>query len=184
VFAALVCITPAMSAQRVGSFGPEIRPFVGAFIPTSDHRQDFKAATVVGGQAALELNENFHVLSSVSFMYGHNRFGVGNTDNTYIWQYDVGGEMNLVNEMANDWFFRPFVGLGAGARTYDYRATGMKSKTCTAGYGALGTEFQNGPVALRIEGRDYLTCFQSPITGKRQTRNDATFALGMAFHIR
>ncbi|MEX2154446.1 MAG: outer membrane beta-barrel protein [Gemmatimonadaceae bacterium] len=184
IVAALIAAAPTASAQRIESFGPEIRPFVGAYIPTSDHSNDFKAATMVGAQGAFELSENFHFVSSVSWALGHNKFAGYSTDNTNIWAYDVGGEMNLVNEITDNWFLKPFVGLGAGGRTYDYRARGVGTKTCTTGYGALGTEFQSGLVALRFEARDYLSCFQSPVTGKRQTRNDAAFTFGLAYHVR
>jgi hypothetical protein len=53
----------------------------------------------------------------------------------------------------------------------------VKTRTCSAGYGAVGTELEAGAVALRLEARDYLTCFESPVTGDNRTRNDLGLAL-------
>jgi hypothetical protein len=184
VLAGLLVIAPALGAQRIQAFGPEFRTLVGAYVPTGAQQDDFKSATMLGAQAAFELNDNFHVLGSLGWVHGHNKFNFGSTDNTYIWQYDVGAELNALYVLANHWTFRPFVGLGGGARTYDYRATQLENKTCTAGYGALGTELQHRFVALRLEARDYLTCYESPLTGKKNTRNDLGISAGFAFHIR
>jgi hypothetical protein len=184
LLAGLMLCAPALGAQRIQSFGPEFRTFAGAYIPTGDQSDAFKSAAMVGGQAALELNENFHVLGSLGWTYGHNKFNFGSTDNTYIWQYDVGAELNGLYELANNWTFRPFVGLGAGARTYGYQAKQLENKTCTAGYGALGSEFQLRSIALRLEARDYLSCYESPFTGRKNTRNDVGISAGLAFHIR
>lgn len=160
---------------------PEIRPFVGAYVPTGALRDRFETATMVGAQGALELNQNFHVTASVGLTHGHNKFGF-NDDLTYIWQYDVGAEFNLVEPVTRDWMLRPFVGLGAGARTYDYKVT-SGTNSCAAGYGALGSELQKGAVAFRVEARDYAVCFKSPVTGRKSTRNDLGIAFGIAYHI-
>jgi hypothetical protein len=170
----------AQTSQR--RFTPEVRPLIGVFVPTGSMRDDFKTATLLGAQVALELSSNWHVLSNVSFTHGHNRL-YATSDRTNIWQYDAGVEGNLVVPMGERWLFRPFAGLGAGGRTYDYRGE-VDTRSCTAGYGALGSEFQTGPVALRLEARDYLSCFESPISGYKKTRNDLGFAFGLAYHIR
>jgi hypothetical protein len=80
---------------------------------------------------------------------------------------------------------RPFVGVGGGARTYLYQGTGLSDRTCTAGYAALGTEFQLGATALRLEARNNLFCYKSPFAGLSSvTRNDVSLSLGLAYHIR
>ena len=161
----------------------EVRPFMGVYVPTGALRDDMKAATTLGAQGAIELTQRFHIVGTLAWTHGHHKFDLLN-DRVNLWQYDLGAEFNPFRPMGNDWMLQPFIGLGAGARTADYRAEGLGSKTCTAGYGALGTEVQRGAVALRLEARDYLTCFESPITGNKRTRNDATIALGVAFHLR
>lgn len=181
---ALALGAPALGAQATAPpVRPEVRPFVGAYIPTGAMRDDFKTATMVGAQVALELSRNFHVLGSAGWSHGHNKFGF-TSDRTNIWQYDAGVEANLVRPLAGRWLLRPFVGAGGGARTYDYRAGDVKTRTCTAGYGTFGSELETGAVALRLEARDYLSCFKSPVTGKNRTRNDVGLSLGLAYHVR
>lgn len=171
-------------AQQVQTFGPEIRPFVGMFIPTGNHRDDFKDATMLGGQVAFELSEYFHVVSTVSWTHGHAKFGgLTATDNTYIWQYDIGAEFGLMQSLNDLWYFRPFVGTGAGGRTYDYRSRNVGDKTCTAGYGTVGAEFQRDILGLRIEGRGYANCFEQPVTRAKKTRYDFGLMFGLAYHI-
>lgn len=162
---------------------PEIRPFAGAFVPTGAMRDDFRTATMVGLQVATEMSRDFHVLASAGWTHGHNRFGLG-SDRTDIWQYDAGVEASRSRPLASGWTVRPFLGLGGGARTYDYRVAGMKSRSCAAGYGAVGTEFEAGAMGVRFEARDYVSCFKSPVTGRRDTRNDLGLTLGVSYHMR
>ena len=183
--ALLLGATTASAQEAPTSRKPEIRPFVGVYVPTGAMRDAMKAATTLGAQGAVELTPRFHVVGTAAWTHGHHKFAAS-TDRVNLWQYDVGLEVNPFRPMGadRDWMLRPFVGLGAGGRTAEYREDGLGSKTCTAGYGALGSEVQRGAVALRLEARDYLTCFESPITGTKKTRNDATIALGVAFHLR
>ena len=172
------------NAQQPAAIRPEIRPFVGAYIPAGALRNDFKTATMLGAQAALELSDYMHVVGTVAWTHGHNKFADVADDRTFIWQYDLGVEFNLIQEIGTNWLLRPFIGTGAGGRTYDYQEKVFGTKTCTAGYGALGAELQRGSVAFRLEGRDYLTCFESPMTATKKTRNAFGLAFGLAYHIR
>lgn len=163
---------------------PELRPHVGVYLPTGAQRDDFEAATLLGMQGALELAPWVHLVGTASWTHGHARFApLGDEDVTHIWQYDVGPEFNIRHEFENGWMLKPFAGAGVGARTYNYRAQGLMTRTCTAGYGALGTELQWDYVAFRVEGRDYLSCFENPRTGVKETRNDIGLTFGLALHL-
>ena len=184
VVAALFAVASSVGAQEIsGGFTPEIRPFVGVYLPTGPMQDQFKSASMAGVQVAFEMNRNFHVLGSVGWTHGHTKLPISR-DRTDIWQYDVGVEGNLIQPLGDVWLLRPFAGIGAGGRTYDYLAPGVGSRRCTAGYGSLGTELQRGNVALRLEGRDYLSCFESPVTSQKSTLNDVGISLGLAYHIR
>lgn len=169
----------AQDAERTPT--REIRPFVGAYVPVGAMRRDFRDATMLGLQAAVERSRHLHFVGSASWTHGHNRYARG-SDRTDLWQYDVGVELNLYRPQATGWVFRPFAGVGGGARTIDHRAAGLASYTCTTGYGSLGTELQTGAVALRVEARDYMSCFKSPVTGLHDTRSDLGLSLGVAYH--
>jgi hypothetical protein len=139
---------------------------------------------MLGAGVAREVSEKLHLLASLGWTDGHNKLARVNNDRTFIWQYDAGIELNLVNDVGNGWLFRPLVGLGVGGRTYDYKAVGVGSKTCSAGYGSVGSELQRGIVALRLEARDYLSCYESPVTHAKQTRNDLGLTFGLVYHFR
>ena len=174
----------AQAQQQIDGFGLEVRPFIGAYVPFSAQRADFRTATTVGAQAAYEWGSFFHVVGTFGWTHGHNKFASLSKDNTYIMHYDLGGELNLVLDLSDSWMMRPFMGIGGGGRSYDYGDASVATRSCTAGYGSVGTELQSGVVAFRVEARDYLNCFESPITGTKKTRNDGLFSVGLAYHFR
>lgn len=182
--ASIASIASIASAQRIEPFGVELRPFAGAYVPMGAMRDDFKDAFTVGGQAALELSDYWHLVGSVGWTYGKNRFSSLAKEKTYLIHYDVGAEGNLLFELENDWLVKPFGGAGIGARQYDYGVETIDSKFCTSGYGSVGTELQRSVVSLRAEARQYVSCFESPITGQKKTRTDGLYAIGFAYHIR
>jgi hypothetical protein len=182
LLAAAVVAAPKLAAQDNGRIRPELRPFFGAYVPAGGLRSQFKTAATAGLQGALEMNSNFHLLGTLAWTYGHNKFAGVQDDVTNIWNYDVGAELNAYRELRSGWLFRPFVGAGIGARTYDYSAN-LPTNTCTSGYASLGTEMQMHRIAYRVEGRSYLTCYEHPVTGLKGNRSDYQFSFGMAYHI-
>lgn len=155
----------------------ESRLFAGAFIPTGDQRDILNDALFFGGQGGVELTQNLHVIGTVGYAAKKNSDGVG------LWQYDAGIEPFVPLRMSDRWETRPFLGAGLGARTYVDGAHGNHGETVFAGYFALGTEFQVDRLALRLEGRDYLTDFKG-LNGdlNSKTRNDVTVFSSVAFH--
>lgn len=180
--AALLFASPAL-AQRSDTWAFEVRPLVGAFVPLGEHRDDFRNATMLGAQAALEITDYFHVVGGMSWAHGHARYAGLARDLTYIWQYDMGVELGPMFETSL-LLWRPFIGVGAGGRTYDYRDPGTTASTCTAGYGGLGTEFQGDLLGLRLEGRGYATCYESLLTTRKDTRFDAALMVGFTYRFR
>lgn len=181
--AALVTTAMVASAQAP-RVRPEIRPFVGMYIPTGDQRDLFDDAAMFGVQAALEFRPSFHLLGTFGWAPGQTKYAVAK-DNVQIFQYDVGLELNMVRELGESWLFKPFLGFGGGARTYLYDDDNLKNRTCAAGYGALGAELQFARTAIRLEGRDNVFCFRSALPDiKSKTRNDVGLSLGLAYHFR
>lgn len=183
--AALVAASSVAGAQGPVRFVQlELRPFAGAFLPTGAMRDEFKAATTLGLQGGLELTPRWHLVGTLGWTRGHNRFAFA-SDRTDIWHYDGGLEFGPFAALGTPaWRIRPFVGTGAGARTHDYRTPGVATRTCSAGYFTGGSELQHDAIALRLEARGYLSCFTSPITERQRTRSDAQLTLGVAYHIR
>jgi hypothetical protein len=183
VAVALLAGATALPAQN-WSPALELRPFAGASVPTGTHRDYFKDAALFGLQGAIELTPNLHMLGSFSWVDGKNKYSVTNT-NVDIFQYDVGAELGAVTPLALGWELKPFLGVGAGARTYSFSSDQLSNKTCALGYGAAGSEFQISNIALRLEARENFFCYKSPIIGeKSKTRNDLGLSFGIAYHIR
>ena len=160
----------------------ELRPFVGAYVPTGDQRDVMEDAPMIGGQLAYQFAPTLHVLGSLGWVLGTDKFRVADRG-VQIFQYDVGVEYGVLRTLRGGWDLKPYLGLGAGGRTYAYGDDALSTGTCLAGYGAAGAEYQWGVTAVRVEARDYVHCFKSPIAGVgSKTRNDLGFSLGVALH--
>jgi len=179
-----VLVAGAVGAGRAqaqgGTAGFELRPYVGAYVPTGDQRDLLKDAVLVGAQASWRLTSALAVTGTVGWSPSKDRITPG--DQTLdVYQYDIGLEGRLGNGSASTaWSFTPFAGLGIGGRTYNYRDLDVESKTNVAGYGALGGELGVGRWGLRLEARDYVSRFE-PLTGsgETKTRNDVTIVTGI-----
>ena len=181
--AVIASAVPAAAQVSETNMAFEMRPVAGLFIPTGRMRDDFQATFQVGFQGGFEVNDHAHLLLSGMWAQTDARFPAFTQRQTDIWQFDAGAELNLLHRINRDWLFRPFVGSGIGARTYDYRMEGVGSKTCTAGYLALGTEFQMQEVAVRMENRNNVSCFSAPLTGAKRTLYDLGLTLGVVYHV-
>ncbi|HSR41416.1 MAG TPA: hypothetical protein VLL48_04585 [Longimicrobiales bacterium] len=161
----------------------ELRPTAGAVMPTGDQRDVVEDAAAMGLQLAWEQKPNLHFVASFGWSPANHKFA-GVTDNdVQVFQYDVGAEFNLIRPLGEAWELKPFLGLGVGGRTYDYDEATFDTNTCQAGYATVGTEFQRGAAALRLEARDYLYCFDDPVLDESQTRNDVALSVGVAYHV-
>lgn len=180
--ALLTTMFGARTALAQSTTGVELRPFVGAFIPTGDQRDFLKDAVLVGAQASWRVIPVLAFTGTFAWSPSKDRISAG--DQTLdIYQYDVGAELRTPSGLdAGVATFTPFVGLGVGGRTYDYRDLDVSSKTNFDGYGAVGGDLGFGPIALRIEARDYVSQFK-PLsgTGSTETRNDIGLAAGLAY---
>lgn len=166
-----------MATQTSNGF--EIRPYAGAFLPTGTQRDFLKDAVIVGGQASYRIIPQLALTGTLGWSPSKDRITPG--DQTLdVWQYDVGAELRAPSWLTSGaWDFTPFVGLGGGGRTYNYRDLDVDSKTNIAGFGTLGGELGYGRIGLRVEGRDYVTQFKPFTGGDSKTRNDVTVAAGL-----
>ena len=187
ITAALLGLTGAVFAPVRAQDMPhvavlEVRPFAGAFVPVRAMRDEFRDAATFGAQGAIEVTRRLHLVGTLGYTSTRTRLALAD-ERTHLWTYDGGLEVNLTRAIGAAWKVRPFVGTGAGARSWDFRAAGVTTRTCSVGYFTAGSELQRGALAWRVEARQYFSCFTSPLTEREHTRSDALLSLGAAWHI-
>jgi hypothetical protein len=183
---AVVVLAGTLGASRIGAQvataggALELRPYVGAYVPTGTQRDFLKDAVLVGAQASWLVIPDLAITGTFGWSPSKDRITAGG-QTLDVYQYDIGAEARFASNVnSSSWGITPFAGLGAGGRTYDYRDLDVSSKTNVAGYGALGAELGVSRLGIRFEARDYVSRFK-PLagTGDTRTRNDVTLATGL-----
>jgi len=182
--AALLLVTAlaavAAAAQPAEGGRAEIRPLIGAFLPTGSQHDALEAAVIVGGQASYRVVRALAITASFAWSPSADRVRPGGP-RLDVYQYDAGAELRAPGwARGATWSLTPLIGAGIGGRTYDYRDLDAPTKTNFGGYGALGGELGFGRAGLRVEARDYVTGFK-PLEGRGDgtTRNDITVTAGV-----
>ena len=163
----------------------EARPFVGAYFPTGDHRDLLSDAIAVGLQGGYAISPHLSLVATFGLTTSSDK-RIPLDDDLDLFSYDIGAELSKELALGDRGItLSPFVGVGAGGRTYDYRDRGTSSETNFAGYGAIGGQLRLGTVGVRVEARDYVSSFKG-LTGElreRSTRNDVSVvtALSLSF---
>ncbi len=170
--------TPARALEW---HGLSLRPYVGASIPTGGQRDVLDAGVLLGAEAAYGVARNLRVIGDGSWTRPSTKL-VSVDARTNVFQYDAGLEWSVPRAAEAAW--RPFVALGGGVRDYRYAASALDDHAGGVGFGAVGTDFLVRQAALRIEARDNVFSYASPLAGGgRSTRNDLGLALGVSFHL-
>ena len=84
--------------------------------------------------------------------------------------------------LGSAWKFAPFIGIGGGTRSYNYRKLDVDATHNLAAYGSVGGEFGSRRIHLRTEVRDYVSSFKPLVGGgTAATRNDVVVMVGLRF---
>ena len=161
----------------------ELRVTSGAFIPTGSQRDFLKDAQMTAAQLSWVVAPS--VALTGTFTWARSRdVGSVDTPKLDVFTSDVGVEARPVR-----WFagravtFSPFVGVGAGARSYNYRKLDVDATHNLAAYGAVGGELGMGRVGLRLEARNYATGFRPLVgDGRSDMRNDVVVMAALSFN--
>jgi hypothetical protein len=161
----------------------ELRFTSGAFIPAGSQRNFLKDAQMDAAQLSWVLRPSLAVTGT--FGWARTRdLATADDPKLDAFTYDLGVEARAHELFAGHAVtLSPFVGAGAGARSYNYRKLDIDATHNLAGYGAAGGELGMGRVGLRLEVRDYATGFR-PLAGagKSDTRNDVVMLIGVRFN--
>jgi hypothetical protein len=160
----------------------EFRATSGALIPTGAERSVLKDAAMSAAQLSWVVSPPFAITATVGWARSRDLVSAG-VPRLDVFTYDLGAEYRAPRWFAdNAVTFSPFVGAGAGARSYNYRSLDVDATHNIAGYGTVGGELGIGRVGLRLEVRDYVAGFK-PLAGggSSSTRNDVVATVGLRF---
>lgn len=179
-------LIPRMSlAQRQRDRPLSVHALLGGLAPTGRHRSVIGDAFAIGAQAGLGLRPSMALVAGV--LVSQTSYRPPFRDEVTVVQYDLGLEFAPSTSAATTHTPRrrltPFVGAGAGARSYNLRQASAATGVYLAGYLSGGAELAMGRAGLRLEARDYIS--RSELPGRYSgTRNDLALLAGMAYHFR
>jgi hypothetical protein len=175
-------VAAQMSASQASTW--ELRVTSGAFVPTGNQRNFLKDAQVTAAQVSWVVRPSLAITGTFGWARSRDLTSV-DTPKLDVFTSDLG-----VEARGAQWFadravtFAPFAGLGAGARSYNYRKLDVDATNNLAGYATVGGELGIGRVGLRLEVRDYATGFKPLVgAGKSDTRNDVVIMAGLRFNV-
>ncbi|MBI4501505.1 MAG: hypothetical protein HY700_10120 [Gemmatimonadetes bacterium] len=184
VFSALFLAGAIALAGQTRSPNPELRPYAGVSLPIGNEATFLKAGTLFGIQGAIELLPTLTVVGSFGWSPGQDKYSVSDVGLDVL-ESNAGLEVSTTKPFGDEWRIKPFIGIGAGVRTYRFHDVALSDHTGAAGYGALGTEFQVGITALRLEARNNVFHYASPFAGGiARTATDVELSAGIAYHLR
>jgi hypothetical protein len=182
-FAFLLCLLTAGPAAAQGPFATRL--LFGAVSPVGGLKDWYAAGGLAGVQASWSLNENFAATGTTYWANAASRRRDGHPSQAVGWNLDVGveGHSPRFGFQNAKWDVKPFVGIGAGTRSYSFPTTVQGSTTGWGGYASLGADFwrHEGRFGLRTELRGYRASYtdvQQSIP--RATGTDLVALLGLS----
>lgn len=154
----------------------------GTLVPTGAPRNAIKRADQTTAQLSYLVRPN--VAITTSFGWARSRdLATVDDPKLDVFTYDVGAEVRANRRQASRTVtFTPFVGVGAGARSYNYRSLDVGATHNLAAYGSVGGELGYRRVRLRLEARDYVSGFKPlAVAGTAGRRNDVAVMVGFRF---
>jgi hypothetical protein len=176
--------TRASMAQEA----PEPKPhweFVvntGVLIPTAVQRDLTRSANLTAAQLTYVVRPDLAVTTVVGWARGRDRATAGEPK-LDILTYDVGAELRPARwAVGKAITLSPFMGIGAGGRSYRYRSGDVNAANNLSAYVSGGGEIGVRRVRLRLELRDYVTGFK-PLSGvgASSSRNDVVAMIGLRY---
>lgn len=161
----------------------ELRVSSGALVASGAQRAQLKDAELTAAQVSWVMRERLALTGTFSWARSRDRISAG-TPKLDVFTSDIGAELRSGEWRADKMVsLRTFAGLGAGARSYNYRSLDVPATHNIAGYGSVGGEVGIGRVAVRLEAREYAAGFKPLIgAGKSTARNDAVIMAALRFN--
>jgi opacity protein-like surface antigen len=143
----------------------------------------FDDGPTLGFLLGLRLEERYAIEGMFSWVSTGLRGGggLGGPIDAHSYMYSL----NFVFHLPMDGRVQPFLGLGVGGETYDYKLSTLENHTEWMGNVAAGLTIpMTSLAALRLEVRDCLTRFESHVTNfGNVTQNDLMLSAGVTFDV-
>lgn len=169
-----------------------VHPLVGALVPTGSAGDALTAGPLAGAQLGVTLPRWWGpraALVATAFGARARLRAPGTFDRrgVAVFGYDLGlefsGRLTRFGEDAHASRLVPFLGVGAGGRTFKPDASRAPSRTGGTAYLSLGGELGRGRTTLRLDGRAY----GSRLDPRGRTdawRGEIVGSAGLAYHFR
>jgi hypothetical protein len=152
----------------------------GTLIPTGAQRANIRRADTTSAQLTYVARPHIAVTTAVGWARSRD-VASEERARVNIFSYDLGAEFRpLPWNDDRSLAIKPFAGLGAGLRSYDYHDASTNTQHEIAGYISAGGEVGIRRLRIRLEVRDYLTGFTSVHTdSSRDARSEVVAMLGL-----
>lgn len=175
---------PARAQSTAITPGFEVLVPSGTVVPTGAQQDDVQRGNMTAIQFSYGLRPDLVLTSTVGWARTR---PVGQTVDAKLdlFTYDAGVEYRLPRRRLDRRInFKPFTGVGLGARTHSYRHVDVATTNNLATYAAVGGELGLSRVRVRLEVRDYLT-WVTPLGAADGTRrNDIAVLAGLRIGLR
>lgn len=160
----------------------ELRVTGGAFAPTGTQRNVLKDAQVTAAQLSWVPRPSLAITGTFGWARSRDLTSF-ESPKLDVFTSDLGVEARSAPVAAGrSMTFTPFVGIGAGARSYNYRSLDVDATNNLAAYGSVGGEIGVRRLGVRLEARDYVTGFKPLVGGgKSDARNDVMILVAVQF---
>ena len=158
----------------------ELRFTSGALVTTGDQASSLKNAGTSAAQVSWLIRPSLSITGT--FAWSRSRdVSMISQPKLDVFSSDLGLEKRLGQRFRESAVtFSPFMGVGAGARSYNYRKLDQDATHNVAAYGAIGGEIGVRRVGVRLEARDYVSQFKPLMgAGPSATRNDVVVMVGL-----
>ena len=152
LLSALAALAAAPARAEEPAARLEVAPLVGAFMPILDQRDTLGDALLVGLVGTYDFHPNVAFAASVAWAAPE---AAGRTVDLFQW--DIGLQGQLPYALSGSWTLKPFVGVGVGTRTYDFRTAAIETETDFHFYSALGASLRRGGLDVALTLRHELT---------------------------
>jgi hypothetical protein len=186
VLASLMSAAGLAHAQSSAATKPGFELLVpsGTVVPTGAQEDDVKRGNLTAVQLSYGLRPDLVLTSTVGWART-TPLGLGPEAKLDLLTYDAGVEYRLPRRSADRRInFKPFTGVGIGARTHSYRHVDVATRHNLATYASVGGELGLSRVRVRLEVRDYLTWVTPFGTPGTTRRNDVAVLAGLRLALR